>query len=215
MLGLAPRIFKRDAETRFASQLFVTPAPATDELVLNTRVAPFTDVRVRRALNYAVDRAKVAGLLGQYNHPSCQALPPYLPGYRPYCPYTLDPNPAGVWHAPNLAEAERLIAASHTRGTPITIWNLGASTSDESTVESYLVSLLDQLGYPTTVKDVSADPNARCDSPTHARASRRRSPGRTRGTCPPPRSSKPTSPASPSSPTRPATRTPRNSATTT
>jgi YVTN family beta-propeller protein len=149
-----------ELQTRFASQLFVTPAPATDELVLNTRVAPFDDIRVRRALNYAVDRAKVTRLLGQYNHPSCQALPPYLPGYRPYCPYTLEPNPAGVWHAPNLAEAERLIAASHTKGTPVTIWNLGASTSDESTVEPYLVSLLDQLGYPTTVRDVSADPNA-------------------------------------------------------
>jgi peptide/nickel transport system substrate-binding protein len=202
-----------ELQTRFASQLYAYPADSTDELVLNTRVAPFTDVRVRRALNYAVDRAKVARLLGQYNQPSCQALPPYLPAYRPYCPYTVDPNPAGVWHAPNLAEAERLIAASHTKGTPITIWDLGASSNGYSTVEPYLVSLLDQLGYPTTVKDVSADPNAPLRF-ARARASRQRSPGPTRGTCPPPKSPKSTSPASPSSSTRPATRTPRNSATT-
>jgi YVTN family beta-propeller protein len=142
-----------ELQTRFASQLYVTPADSTNELVLNTRVAPFTDIRVRRALNYAIDRAKIARLLGQYNKPSCQALPPYLPGYRPYCPYTLDPNPAEVWHAPNLQEAERLIAASHTRGTPITIWNLGGYSNGYSTIEPYLVSLLDQLGYPTTVKN--------------------------------------------------------------
>jgi peptide/nickel transport system substrate-binding protein len=146
-----------ELQTRFASQLLPNPAMFTDELVLNTRVAPFTDVRVRRALNYAIDRAKIARLLGQYNHPSCQALPPYLPGYRPYCPYTLDPNPAGVWHAPNLVKANRLIAASHTKGAPITILDLSGSTN---AVELYLVSLLNQLGYRTTVKDVSADPNA-------------------------------------------------------
>jgi len=161
-----------ELQTRFASQLHVSPSPSTDELVLNTRVAPFTDVRVRRALNYAIDRAKIARLLGPYNQPSCQTLPPYLPGYRPYCPYTLDPNPAGVWHVPNLAEAKQLIDASPTRGTPITIWNLGGQ-NDYTTIEPYLVSLLDQLGYPTTVKNVSTDPNAPlrfADSRTGAQA---------------------------------------------
>jgi YVTN family beta-propeller protein len=159
-----------ELQTRFASQLYVSPSASTDELVLNTRVAPFTDIRVRRALNYAIDRAKIARLLGQYNQPSCQALPPYLPGYRPYCPYTLDPNPAGVWRAPNLQEAERLIAASHTRGTPITIWNLGGySNGYSNAVERYLVSLLDQLGYPTTVKN-DANPLQFADSRTRGQA---------------------------------------------
>ena len=163
-----------ELQTRFASQLHASPSPSTDELVLNTRVAPFTDIRVRRALNYAIDRAKIARLLGQYNQPSCQTLPPSLPGYRPYCPHTLDPTPAGAWHAPNLAQAERLIAASGTSGTPITIWNLGGYNSPDYTkIEPYLVSLLDRLGYQTRVKDVSSDPNVPlrfADSRTHAQA---------------------------------------------
>jgi peptide/nickel transport system substrate-binding protein len=160
-----------ELQTRFASNLYINRAASTDELVLNTRVAPFTDVHVRQALNYAIDRAKIARLLGQHSQPSCQALPPYLPGYRPYCPYTLDPNPAGAWHAPNLNEAKRLIAASHTKGTPIIIWH--GSSNGYSTVAPYLASLLGQLGYPTTVKDVSADPNAPlrfADSRTHEQA---------------------------------------------
>ena len=94
-----------EVQTRFASQLHVNPNDVTVVMGLNTRVAPFTDLRVRRALNYAVDRAKIASLLGQDSQPSCQMLPPYIPGYRPYCPYTLDPSPAGVWHAPDLAKA--------------------------------------------------------------------------------------------------------------
>src|SRR5262249_22746307 len=89
-----------EVRTRFASRLYVNPNIITNLLVLNTRVAPFPDIRVRRALNYAVDRAKVARLLGQASQPTCQALPPYIPGYRRYCPYTLDPTAAGVWHAP-------------------------------------------------------------------------------------------------------------------
>jgi peptide/nickel transport system substrate-binding protein len=73
-------------QTRFASQLHVHPATSTDVLILNTRVAPFNDVRVRRAINYAIDRGEVARLLGGYSQPTCQMLPPYLPGYRRYCP---------------------------------------------------------------------------------------------------------------------------------
>jgi YVTN family beta-propeller protein len=149
-----------EVTTRFASQLYVNPNIITNALILNVRVAPFVDIRVRRALNYAIDRAKVARLLGQASQPTCQMLPPYLPGYRRYCPYTLDPNPAGVWHAPNLARAEQLIAASHTRGTPITVWNLGAYQTAYTPVEPYLISLLDKLGYPTTVKDLATDPHA-------------------------------------------------------
>jgi YVTN family beta-propeller protein len=162
-----------ELQTRFASQLYVHPTIATDALVLNTRVAPFTDVRVRKALNYAIDRAQIARLLGQDSQPTCQILPPYLPGYRRYCSYTLDPTPAGVWHAPNLNEAERLIAASHTRGTPITIWNLGAYQTDFTPIEPYLVSLLDRLGYPTRVKNLTTDVDAPlrfADSRTKAQA---------------------------------------------
>jgi YVTN family beta-propeller protein len=142
-----------ELQTRFASRLYVNPYIATDGLVLNARVAPFNDVRVRRALNYAIDRGRIAALLGNYAKPTCQILPPYLSGYRRYCPYTLNPNPSGVWHAPDLAKAKRLIAASHTRGTPITIWNLGAYGTDLTPIEPYLVSLFDRLGYPTQVKE--------------------------------------------------------------
>jgi YVTN family beta-propeller protein len=160
-------------QTRFTSQLHVHPLVATDALILNTRTAPFNDVRVRLAINYAIDRAEIARLLGSYSQPTCQILPPYLPGYRRYCPYTIDPNSDGAWHAPNLARAEQLIAASHTRGTRITIWNLGTFEPGYKAIGPYLVSLLDQLGYPTQIKDLSSDVNATlrfADSRTSAQA---------------------------------------------
>ena len=56
--------------------------------------APFNDVRVRQALNYAIDRAKIAQLYGgsSFATPTCQPIAPGLPGYRRYCPYTLHPR---------------------------------------------------------------------------------------------------------------------------
>jgi peptide/nickel transport system substrate-binding protein len=141
-----------EVQTRFASQLNIYPKDVTIQLGLNTRVAPFNDLRVRRALNYAVDRAELARLFGRAR-PTCQMLPPYIPGYKPYCPYTLSPNKAGTWSAPDLTTAQALIVASHTRGTPITIWSPPGFT----TAGRHLVSLLHQLGYPASIKVLDAN----------------------------------------------------------
>ena len=142
----------QEVQTRFASQLKVTPSDATIQLVLNTRAAPFTDVRVRRALNYALDRTTMARLLGQQSHPTCQQLPPYIAGFTRYCPYTLNPNRTGTWSAPDLAKAKALIAASGTRGTPITVWSAPGYLTDFTAAGHYLVSLLRRLGYPAKIK---------------------------------------------------------------
>jgi peptide/nickel transport system substrate-binding protein len=154
-----PRDRLSEVQTRFASQLHVTPTSYTNALILNTRVPPFTDVRVRQAISYAIDRAAIARLFGQGSQPACQILPIGFPGYQRYCPYTIDPTASGIWRGPNLAEAQRLIAASGTRGTPITIWDINDQTT--GMIDPYLISLLDRLGYPTRVRDfLNSDPNA-------------------------------------------------------
>ena len=81
-------------QAHYASQLHLNPALQTFYVFLNTRVPPFNDLRVRRAVNYAVDRNRMGDLRGgpQLEQPSCQVLPPTLDGYRRYCPYTIRPN---------------------------------------------------------------------------------------------------------------------------
>jgi YVTN family beta-propeller protein len=164
-----------ELQLRYARQLYTDPADNVDWLILNTRVAPFNDLRVRQALSYAIDRGKITRLLQTGGQPTCQMLTPFILGYQPYCPYTLNPNPSGSWTAPNLAEARRLIAVTHTRGTPITIWNLGGYDTDYTSIEPYLTSLLNQLGYPTRIKNLDDNefPNAQtrfADSRTRAQA---------------------------------------------
>jgi peptide/nickel transport system substrate-binding protein len=122
---------------------------------MNTRVAPFNRLSVRRALNYAIDRNQIIGLAGGplAAQPTCQILPPDLPGYRPYCPYTLNSSPSGSWSAPNLAEAERLVNASGTRGMKLTLLVPPAdATNPTRKIGSYLVSVLDRLGYHATLR---------------------------------------------------------------
>ena len=202
-----------ELQTRFPSRLYVNPLIATDALVLNTRAAPFDDIRVRRAVNYAIDRARVARLLGQASRRTCQLLPPYLPGYQRYCPYTVDPNPAGIWHGPEFAKAERLIAASHTRGTPVTIWNLGAYQTDFTPIEPYLVSLLDRLDTRPRSRTCPTTRTPGPCSPTPARGRKPPSPSSSRSTPPRLRSSKSTSHAKASCQARRVTQTFPSSAT--
>lgn len=101
---------------------------------LNTRLPPFNNIRVRRAVSYAIDRhglvQAAGGPLGA--QPTCQILPPNFPGYRRYCPYRHD-----------LAQARRLVAASGTRGMPVVVW----SPSSAMFVMSPIVSALNALGY--------------------------------------------------------------------
>jgi peptide/nickel transport system substrate-binding protein len=130
---------------RHARQLHLDPQYATTFVFLNVRRPPFNDVRVRRALNYAVDRQRVAALHGStlLAHPTCQLVPPFVPGYRPYCPYTIAPDAKGDWKAPDLARARALIRESGTRGESVVVWSF-----DYFHPESlYFVSLLRQLGY--------------------------------------------------------------------
>ena len=117
-------------------------------MFLNVRQRPFNDVRVRRAINYAVDRAHVATLAGTvFARPTCQVVPPTVSGYRPYCPYTIEPDTTGQWKAPDLGQAESLIDASGTRGQAIVVW----AFSDYVTEARYMVALLNRLGYTASL----------------------------------------------------------------
>jgi YVTN family beta-propeller protein len=144
----------QEVKTRYASQLHLDPLVATHFIFLNTTLPPFDDVRVRRALNYAVDRAAVAKAQGgpEVARPTCQLRPPSVAGYRPYCPYTIDPSPTGEWKAPDLVRARRLVAASGTAGMKVTVWTMPARAPATREV----VSALKRLGYRARLKQIKA-----------------------------------------------------------
>ena len=77
---------------------FVVRVPGVDMIAFNTRRATFRDVRVRRAVNYALDRPALAGVYSE--QPVDRYIPPAVPGSRPEHVYPVD--------GPNLTKARRL-----------------------------------------------------------------------------------------------------------
>jgi peptide/nickel transport system substrate-binding protein len=131
-----------EVTTRFPAQWHSLLSTETDFLQLNTTIAPFNDARVRRALNLAIDRRVIVRLYGGSNEasPACQILPPGVFGYRPYCPFS---GP----HGADLERARRLVAASGTRGDPITVFGRSDNGTLAAAIVHSTVRVLRQLGY--------------------------------------------------------------------
>lgn len=144
---------------RFPERFHHWAVPATDFFQLNRTLAPFDDVRVRRAFNFAIDRREIVRLYGgpDFATPTCQVLPPGPAGYRRYCPYTRAPSGAGDWNGPDLARARRLVAASGTRGARVTVWGWTDDPAISPKVVRYAASVLRRLGYRTRVHLVPHD----------------------------------------------------------
>jgi peptide/nickel transport system substrate-binding protein len=149
LFGIPPPALLRALELRQPAQVKVNPAPIVEFIPLNTHRPPFDDVRVRRALNYALDRGKIAGWYGGelVATPLCQPLAPGLPGYHPRCPYTRRPRSDGLWRGPDLGRARRLVAASGTRGERVDVWGASDQGGVPRQVAPYVARVLRSLGY--------------------------------------------------------------------
>ncbi|HEY7280908.1 MAG TPA: ABC transporter substrate-binding protein [Actinomycetota bacterium] len=132
-----------------ARRLYLTPSAATFFLSFDTRSPPFDDVRVRRALNFAIDRNQVQRLVGPQTRVSCQILPPNFPGYLPFCPFS--EGPGDRWTAPDMATARSLVAESGTAGTKVTVW---AAPDYFPQVAGYVRDVLERLRYRASVHSV-------------------------------------------------------------
>ena len=124
---------------------------------LNTRQPPFTNLKARQAVNYAIDRARIMQLVhvapGEATA-TCQMLPPDFRGYQGYCPYTTGAGD-GAWHSPDMVKALRLVRESGTTNAPVTVWSINDAPGKAA--GSYLVGLLDELGYRASLRAVSND----------------------------------------------------------
>jgi YVTN family beta-propeller protein len=149
-----PSKVRTEIEVHEPGRLHVSPVFGTEFMQIDTRASPFNDARVRQALNYAVNRNRVVQLYGGplLATPTCQVLPPGLPGYRRYCPYTTHPGRAGRWTGPDLSRARGLVAVSGTSGARLTVW--AESAGFHNSLPRYIAGVLRTLGYRAQVRPV-------------------------------------------------------------
>ena len=139
--------------TKYKDQVYINTLTAWWYAPMNTRLAPFDNLKARQAVNYAIDRKALVNLFGGpvLAAPVCQVLPPGFPAHVPYCPYTKDPGEK--WSAPDIEKAKQLVEESGTKGQKVTV--IVEDTAVSKSIGVYLQSVLKEIGYDAEVKPIS------------------------------------------------------------
>ncbi len=145
MLNVPPADRYQEVKEKFeGSQFRVEPAVSTYFFWMNTTKAPFSDVRIRQAVNMALDpRALERIYVGQLN-PGQQILPPGMPGHE-----KLDLYPT------NLAKAKELVAQANPSDRTVTVWTESGETSRDA--GAYYQDVLNKLGFDASLKVLQPD----------------------------------------------------------
>ena len=128
----------RIASVRGKGQLRLHPtAPANTYYIwMNSTVAPFNNVKVRRAVNYAIDRQQMQRIVwGGLGRSTQNILPPSYPSYRKL---NLYPH--------NMAKARQLLNQSGVdKNQKVTVW--ARAVSDSQAVATYYQGVLKSMGF--------------------------------------------------------------------
>jgi peptide/nickel transport system substrate-binding protein len=145
---LLPQV-RSQASDRFKPQ----PTISTYYLFMDVTQKPFTDVNVRKAINYAIDKTAIARFYGGLFKPGCTFLPEGMIGHPTTpCPYG-DPNKPPT--AANLAKAKQLVKSSGMAGTKITVWTDDNHPLDQ--IGTYYADVLNKLGFKASPKIIKKD----------------------------------------------------------
>ena len=144
-MGPADQMLMRNSRWRpFSSTI---ARPDVFALFMNTEMAPFDNVHVRRAVAFALDRERWARARNFMIRPTGQILPPSIPGYDPKLPH------AQRFDLVRAREEMKLAGYPQGLPDPVTLW-----TSDGATGRAYgelAQADLARIGIELQLKQVS------------------------------------------------------------
>ncbi len=111
---------------------------------MNTEKTPFDDLKVRQAVNYAVDSAALERIYAGSLAATHQILPLGMPGYEEL---NLYPH--------SMAKAKQLLKEANPSDMDITVWTDNESPNDEA--GAYYQDVLTKLGFNAKLKTINAD----------------------------------------------------------
>jgi peptide/nickel transport system substrate-binding protein len=129
-------------QQKYGDQIKVYTPANTYYFFMNTRVAPFDNLKARQAVEYGIDRSALVRLYGGLATPTENVLPPTYPSYKKL---NLYPH--------NVAKAKALVKAVGYHGT-ITVWNHDRGNDPKAT--AYLVDQLNAIGFKAKEKIVNS-----------------------------------------------------------
>lgn len=134
-----PEVKRRFEGTQFREE----PTISVYYFWMNTRQPPFDDVRVRRAVNYALDPEALERIYAGTLKRTQQVLPAQMPGYRKIELYPHD-----------LGRARRLVQQADPADREVTIWTNNLTPNDEA--GEYYQQVLNEIGLDAKLKTVDA-----------------------------------------------------------
>ncbi len=134
-----------EIKAKYSSRFRLEDSINTYYFWMNNQKAPFNDVKVRQAINYAIDPEALNRVFGGRLHPTQQILPPGMPGYDEY----------KLYPGPDMNKAKALLAEANPVDKDITVWT--DDEPDRKRIGEYYHDLLTQLGFNATLKVISGD----------------------------------------------------------
>ncbi|WP_396899609.1 ABC transporter substrate-binding protein [Mycolicibacterium sp.] len=134
-----------EVKARYGNRFRLEDSINTYYFWMNTQQAPFNDLRVRQAINYAIDPEALNRIFGGRLHPTQQILPPGMPGYEEY----------KLYPGPDVNKAKQLIAEANPADRNITVWT--DDEPDRKRIGEYYHDVLTQLGFNATLKVIAGD----------------------------------------------------------
>jgi peptide/nickel transport system substrate-binding protein len=134
-----------EVKSKFGDRFRLEESINTYYFWMNNQKAPFNDVRVRQAINYAIDPEALNRVFGGRLHPTQQILPPGMPGYQEQ----------KLYPGPDLAKAKQLLAEANPADKNITVWT--DDKPDRKRIGEYYHDLLTQLGFNAELKVIAGD----------------------------------------------------------
>jgi peptide/nickel transport system substrate-binding protein len=111
---------------------------------MNMSRPPFDDLKVRQAVNYAVDSAALERIYSGALAAAHQVLPEGMPGHEPFNLYPHD-----------MAKAKTLLEEANPSDREITVWTDNESPNAEA--GAYYANVLEELGFDVNLKTINAD----------------------------------------------------------
>jgi peptide/nickel transport system substrate-binding protein len=130
-------------QQKYGDQIKVYTPANTYYFFMNVRQPPFDNLKVRQAVEYAVNREALVRIYGGLGQPTENVLPPTYPSYKKHNLYPY-----------NLKKAKQLVAASGDKGMSVTVWNHDRGTDPKAT--AYLVSVLNSIGFKAKEKIINS-----------------------------------------------------------